>query len=98
MSGAPNELLSLQTTIFGVKYPSPISLAPIGVQGLMHGDAELASVQASKELNVPYVMSTAASRSIEDIAKTSGDGPRFYQLYWFVFLYYYICIVTEISD
>ena len=27
-------------------------------------------------------MSTAASASIEDVAKANGDGVRWYQLYW----------------
>jgi lactate 2-monooxygenase len=50
----------------------------------MHPDAELASAKAAAALNIPYTMSSAASRSIEEIAKASGDGPRFYQLYWCV--------------
>ncbi|KZT28718.1 oxidoreductase [Neolentinus lepideus HHB14362 ss-1] len=73
---------SLETTIFGVKYPSPLILAPIGVQGIVHPDAELASAAAAAKCNVPFIMSSAATRSIEAIAKASGDGPRWYQLYW----------------
>ena len=36
---------------------------------------------ASKE-SVPFVMSTASSTSIEDVAKASGDDTRWFQLYW----------------
>ncbi|KAH9948254.1 FMN-dependent alpha-hydroxy acid dehydrogenase [Amylocystis lapponica] len=73
---------SIETTIFGVKYPSPLLLAPIGVQGIVHPDAELGSAGAAGKLNVPFIMSTASSRSIEAVAKANGNGPRWYQLYW----------------
>nr|QHB50186.1 lactate 2-monooxygenase [Sparassis latifolia] len=71
-----------QTTIFGVKYPSPLFLSPIGVQTLYHADGELASAAAAAQVGVPFIMSTASTRSIEAVAKASGSGPRWYQLYW----------------
>ncbi|TFK48783.1 oxidoreductase [Heliocybe sulcata] len=73
---------SLETNLFGVKYPSPLVLSPIGVQGIVHPDAELATASAASKCSVPYIMSSAATRSMEAIAKASGDGPRWYQLYW----------------
>ncbi|KAG9227387.1 hypothetical protein PTI98_010891 [Pleurotus ostreatus] len=73
---------NLQTTLFGVKYPSPILLAPIGVQGVCHADGELGSARAASKMGVPFIMSSASSRTIEDTAKASGSGPRWYQLYW----------------
>lgn len=72
----------VQTTIFGVRYRAPLFLAPIGVQGIVHPDAELASAAAAGQVGVPYIMSTASSRSIEAVAKANGSGPRWYQLYW----------------
>jgi len=68
--------------LFGVKYPSPVILAPIGVQGILHRDGELASARAAAKVGVPYTMSTASSRSIELVAEANGSGPRWYQLYW----------------
>ncbi|KAF8073589.1 oxidoreductase [Lyophyllum atratum] len=73
---------NLATTIFGVTHPSPLFIAPIGVQGIFHGDAELAPAQAAKKLNIPFIMSTASSRSIEEVAAANGDSHRWYQLYW----------------
>lgn len=73
---------SLEVTLFGIKLPSPILVAPIGVQGICHPDAELASARAAKKLGIPYIMSTAASRSIEEVAKVNEDGIRWFQLYW----------------
>ena len=75
----------LQTTIFGVTHSCPIFIAPIGVQAIFHPDAEFNPARAGKALGVPFILSTAASRSIEEIAEANGDGHRWYQLYWFVF-------------
>ena len=57
-------------------------MAPIGVQGLMHEDAELGSARAASALKIPFTMSTASSRSLEEVSEAIGDGPKFYQLYW----------------
>ncbi|KAF8432694.1 FMN-dependent dehydrogenase [Boletus edulis BED1] len=79
--GATNR--SLETTIMGVKYPAPIFLAPVGVQGILHADGELASARAAGNVGVPYIMSTASTRSIEDVAAANGpNSHRWYQLYW----------------
>ena len=65
-----------------MKYKSPLLVAPVGVQGLMHPDAELATARAASNVGVPFILSTAASRSIEAVAEASGSGDRWYQLYW----------------
>ncbi|KNZ73304.1 hypothetical protein J132_07845 [Termitomyces sp. J132] len=49
---------SLETNIFGVTHPSPIFIAPIGVQGIFHGDAELAPASAAGKLGISPVVST----------------------------------------
>ncbi|EGN97891.1 hypothetical protein SERLA73DRAFT_109154 [Serpula lacrymans var. lacrymans S7.3] len=74
---------NMETTIFGVKYPSPLFVAPIGTQGVLHADGELATARAAANIGVPFIMSAASSRSIEDIAKANGPSAhRWYQLYW----------------
>ncbi|KAJ7776792.1 oxidoreductase [Mycena maculata] len=73
---------NLDTTIFGVKHSSPVFIAPIGVQGIFTAEAELAPARAAQKLGVPFIMSTASSRTIEDVAEANGDGHRWYQLYW----------------
>lgn len=74
----------IQTTIFGVKHTSPLIIAPIGVQGIFHADGESATARAAKKLGVPFIMSTASTRSIEELARENGNGHRWYQLYWSV--------------
>ena len=56
--------------------------APVGVQGIIHPDAELATARATSRVGVPMVMSTASTRSIEDVAEANGNGQRWYQIYW----------------
>jgi lactate 2-monooxygenase len=46
-------------------------------------DGEVAATTAAGKEGVPYILSTASSTSIEDVAKANGeDGQRWYQLYW----------------
>ncbi len=71
-----------QTTLFGVKYKSPIIVAPVGVQGIVHADGEIATATAANNVGVTYVMSTASTRTIESVGKANGSGHRWYQLYW----------------
>lgn len=70
------------TTLFGRKYDSPVLVAPIGVQSILHDDGEEATARACRDLNVPMILSTAATRTIEQVASANGSGPRWYQLYW----------------
>lgn len=61
-------------------------VAPIGVQSMVHEDAEIGTARAAAKVGVPFIMSSAATRSLEAVAKASGTGHRWYQLYWFVHL------------
>lgn len=72
----------LQTTLFGQKVSSPIILAPIGVQGSFNPDGELPAARAAQKLGIPFTLSTAASRTMEEVAEANGDGHRWFQLYW----------------
>ncbi|PPQ84734.1 hypothetical protein CVT26_014744, partial [Gymnopilus dilepis] len=73
---------SLETTIFGTTHPSPLLIAPIGVQAIFAPNAEYNPARAAAALHIPFILSTAASRSLEQIAAANGDGHRWYQLYW----------------
>ena len=73
--------VTLSTTILGTPAAAPVLLAPIGVQTIVHPDGELASARAAAALGVPFVASSASAHTLEEIADT-GNGPRWYQLYW----------------
>jgi lactate 2-monooxygenase len=68
--------------VLGTRLPAPFMLAPIGVQAIIHPEGELATARAAAAAGVPFVLSTAASNTIEDVASAAGDLPRWYQLYW----------------
>ncbi len=70
------------TEVLGLRLPSPIITAPIGVLGIVHDEAEVAVARAAAALDVPITLSTVSSYSIEDVAEASGDNGRWFQLYW----------------
>ncbi len=72
----------LSVEVAGARLPSPVLLAPVGVQSVFHRDAEAAVARAAASLQVPFVLSTVSSRSLEEVAAAMGESPRWFQLYW----------------
>ena len=72
----------LSVEVLGRLLPAPVLLGPVGVQGIIHPDAEVASGRAAAALGLPFVLSTVSSRSVEEVAQAMGDGLRWFQLYW----------------
>lgn len=70
------------TQVLGTTFPSTFALAPVGVQSIFHPEGELASARAASHLDVPFIASTLTSHSLEEIASTLGNTPRWFQLYW----------------
>lgn len=69
-------------TVLGSQLPVPFMLAPVGVLAIAHSGAEPAVARAAAAAGVPMILSTAATTAMEDVAVASGDGQRWYQLYW----------------
>jgi len=72
----------LSVEILGARLPAPVILGPVGVQGIIHSEAEVASARAAASLGVPFTLSTVSSRSMEEVAQAAGNAPRWFQLYW----------------
>ncbi|HEX7610439.1 MAG TPA: alpha-hydroxy-acid oxidizing protein, partial [Solirubrobacteraceae bacterium] len=72
----------LSTSVLGTAMPAPVMLAPVGVQSIVHADGELAVARAAAAHGLPYILSTAASHTIEDVAAAAPNASRWYQLYW----------------
>ena len=68
------------TELFGEVYEAPFGVAPVGLQGLMWPKACQYLAQAAVAHNVPFVLSTVSTASIEEIAKIT-DGRFWFQLY-----------------
>ncbi len=77
-----NTQRDLSVEVLGTKSPAPFLLAPIGVLSIAHEEGEMAAARAAAALGIPFCLSSAASSTIEDIAKAMGDAPRWFQLYW----------------
>jgi lactate 2-monooxygenase len=72
----------LGVDVLGLKLRAPVMLAPIGVQGILHKEGELAVARAACALGVPMILSTVSSHPMEAVAATLGDLPHWFQLYW----------------
>jgi len=72
----------LSVNLFGYRYPTPVLLATVDRQELYHSEGELATARAAAATGVPFVLSTFATRSIEEVAAVMGNAPRWFQLYF----------------
>src|SRR5438093_9586382 len=77
-----NEQRDLSVEVLGTRSEGPFFLAPIGVLTIAHPEGELAAARAAAACGIPFILSSAASSSIEQVAETAGDAPRWFQLYW----------------
>src|SRR6266704_3633983 len=59
--------VDMSTEILGVKYDSPIVIAPVGGQQAYHADGEIGVATAAKRGDHLMILSTQASTSIEDV-------------------------------
>tara|TARA_Y100000389_G_C17468208_1_gene527690 strand:- start:2761 stop:3912 length:1152 start_codon:yes stop_codon:yes gene_type:complete len=73
--------VSLKTKLFGVEYDAPFGIAPIGLQGLMWPKAPEILAKAAFKNNIPFVLSTVTTASIEEIGKIT-EGNAWFQLYY----------------
>lgn len=60
--------------------PVPVLIAPMAMQKLAHPDGEIAVARAAHSLNIPYILSTFSTTSIENVASTI-ESPLLFQLY-----------------
>ena len=81
----PNYLVDIRERsqakeLFGRTWDRPVGIAPTGMSNLVWPDADLCLARAALAANVPYVVSTAATTSIEDIGEAT-EGRFWFQLY-----------------
>lgn len=72
--------VDMKTTLFGHTYAAPFGIAPVGLQGLMWPKAPEILAKAATKHNLPFVLSTVTTSSIETIGKLS-EGKAWFQLY-----------------
>ena len=72
--------VDMSTEILGVKYNSPIIIAPSGGHKGYHADGEAGVARAAKVGDHLQILSTQATTSVEDVIAARGK-PIWYQLY-----------------
>ncbi len=82
---SPARLIDISTrdqTIspFGRIWSSPFAIAPMGLNGAVRPDGDIILARAAAKAGLPFVLSTASTSSMEDVAKAS-NGELWFQLY-----------------
>lgn len=70
----------LDVDIFDQRYSAPFGIAPLGLSGLIWPKASQYHAAAALEANIPYVLSTLSSISIEQAGESAGKN-FWFQLY-----------------
>jgi lactate 2-monooxygenase len=79
-----NDVSNVDTSIhlFGKTYPTPLLFAPVGMNGMVHDEGELAVARAAQNLNIPYIQSTVSTYALEEVAQAAPSATKWFQLYW----------------
>ena len=72
--------ISMETKLYGKTYSAPFGIAPIGLQGLIWPRASEILAKAAFDHNIPFILSTVGTASIETIAEIT-EGNAWFQLY-----------------
>ena len=72
--------VDMSTQILGVRYDTPIIVAPVGGQKAFHAEGEVAVAKAAKPGNHLMILSTATTSSVEEVTQARG-APIWFQLY-----------------
>jgi 4-hydroxymandelate oxidase len=72
--------VDMSTDILGVKYDTPIVVAPVGGHNMFHPEGESATAKGAKAGNHLMILSTATTTGVEDVTAARG-APVWYQLY-----------------
>jgi len=68
-------------SIFGTIMPTPILLGPTAYHRALHPDGEIATARGASATGVTWIVSSAATTSVEDIAR-EATAPLWFQLYF----------------
>lgn len=79
-----NDVSNVDTSVhlFGKTYPTPFLFAPVGMNGMVHDEGELAVARAAQFLNIPYIQSTVSTFALEEVAQAAPSATKWFQLYW----------------
>jgi 4-hydroxymandelate oxidase len=73
--------VDLATTLLGTAVSSPLVIAPTAVHDLAHAEGEIATARGAADVGALMVLSSLASRSLEEVAAVAPGAPRWMQVY-----------------
>lgn len=74
------EKSEMKTELFGHTYDAPFGISPVGLQGLMWPNSPEILAKSAKKHNIPFILSTVTTSSIERVAEIT-EGQSWFQLY-----------------
>jgi len=80
MQGIVRNKIDTSVTLLGAKLPHPVLVTPFGSHGLHHPAGEVATAEGAARSGALLAVSSASTRSMEDIAKAT-TGPKWFQMY-----------------
>lgn len=73
--------IDLTTEVLGQPLQLPLLIAPMAFQCLAHPDGEIATARAAASAGVGLVLSTLATKSLEEVAAVGSNYSQWFQLY-----------------
>lgn len=73
--------VSISKSLLGERYRLPFGVAPVGMSGLIKPRAESILCSTGRQSQIPYCLSTVASKSPESLAEETEGAPFWFQLY-----------------
>jgi isopentenyl diphosphate isomerase/L-lactate dehydrogenase-like FMN-dependent dehydrogenase len=72
----------LTTSVLGTDLRAPLMVAPVGAGALVKADSDVHIARGAAAARTPYIFSSQGCNPMEETARSMGDTPFWYQLYW----------------
>src|SRR5262249_18177398 len=80
LQGVSDAAIDMRVKLLGHELPFPMMTCPMGGQGMIHVNAEVASAGGTGTAGTLYVSSGASTKTLEEIAQAT-PGPKWFQIY-----------------
>ena len=80
LQGVSDAAIDMRVKLLGHELPFPMITCPMGGQGMIHVNAEVANAGGTGMAGTLYVSSGASTKTLEEIAQAT-PGPKWFQIY-----------------
>uniref|UniRef100_T1GK85 (S)-2-hydroxy-acid oxidase n=1 Tax=Megaselia scalaris TaxID=36166 RepID=T1GK85_MEGSC len=77
------ENIDMSVNIFGHKLEWPVGISPSAMQKMAHPEGEVASARAAGKAGSLFILSSASTTSLEEVAEKAPDTYKWFHLYIF---------------